>query len=164
MTTALMFTDIVDSTPLIGVIGDEAWEALLRWHHRTLRSLFAGDGGREVENTGDGFFVAFDQPQAAVDCAVEIQRTLAKQREDQGFAPAVRIGLHLGEVTEMAATLAGEEVHKAARIGSHAAAGEIVASVELADLVDTPRGVRDPRSIELKGFADEVNVISLPWK
>ena len=163
-TSALMFTDIVDSTPLIGVIGDEAWEKLLRWHHRTLRSLFAAHGGREVENTGDGFFAAFDEPQAAVDCAIEIQQTLAKQREEHGFAPGVRIGLHVGEVTEMAATLAGEEVHKAARIGSHAAGGEIVASVDLASLVDTSDGRSEAHSIEVKGFSDAIEVVTLAWR
>ena len=63
-TLALMFTDIVDSTALIGVIGDQAWEQLLRWHNKTLRSLFAGAGGNEVENTGDGFFASFDRLQA----------------------------------------------------------------------------------------------------
>jgi hypothetical protein len=31
-----MFTDIVRSTDLIGVIGDDAWEHLLTWHDRTL--------------------------------------------------------------------------------------------------------------------------------
>ncbi|GMQ86196.1 MAG: hypothetical protein BMS9Abin07_1769 [Acidimicrobiia bacterium] len=160
-TAALMFTDIVDSTPLIGVIGDEAWEQLLRWHDRTLRSLFAGHGGREVDNTGDGFFVSFHQPQAAVDCAVEIQRTLFKQREDHGFAPEVRIGLHVGEVTEMATSLAGGEVHKTARISSHAAGGEILASAELAALVQDAAG--EPRSIELKGFAAKADVVSVPW-
>lgn len=161
-TAALMFTDIVDSTPLIGVIGDEAWEQLLRWHDRTFRSLFASHGGREVESTGDGFFVAFHRPQSAVDCAIDIQRTLFKQREDHGFAPEVRIGLHVGEVTETPTSLAGGEVHKAARIGSHAAGGEILASAELAGLVRDVVG--DPRSIELKGFAARADVVNVAWK
>ena len=34
-----LFTDIVGSTALIGVIGDEAWDDLRRWHDQTLRSL-----------------------------------------------------------------------------------------------------------------------------
>lgn len=32
-----MFTDIVKSTNLIEAIGDEAWQALLRWHNQTLQ-------------------------------------------------------------------------------------------------------------------------------
>lgn len=163
-TTALMFTDIVDSTALIGVIGDEAWEQLLRWHHRTLRSLFASHAGREVENTGDGFFAAFDDAQDSVSCAVEIQRTFASQRTEHGFAPQIRIGLHVGEVTEIGATLAGEDVHKAARICGHGVAGEILASLDVVGIVDPPFTPSEPRRIELKGFTDEAEVVTLPWE
>src|SRR3954452_5474498 len=52
-----LFTDIVGSTNLADVLGDEAWEALLSWHDETLRGLFAGHHGHEVVSTGDGFFV-----------------------------------------------------------------------------------------------------------
>lgn len=161
-TATLMFTDIVDSTRLIGVIGDESWEQLLRWHHRTLRSLFAAQGGREVENTGDGFFVAFEDGTQAVRCALDIQRTLAEQRREHGFAPVVRIGLHTGEVTEIASTMAGENVHKAARICGAAQGGEILATVDLE--LHLPPGVAavDHRTVTLKGFADPVPVISVP--
>ena len=35
-----MFTDIVDSTRLVEMLGDEQWESLLAWHDRTLRACF----------------------------------------------------------------------------------------------------------------------------
>ena len=41
-----MFTDIVTSTDLVGVIGDQAWEKLLRWHDREFRKSIAEHGGR----------------------------------------------------------------------------------------------------------------------
>ncbi len=41
VTRTFMFTDIVTSTDLVGLIGDEAWGELLRWHDRELRSAFA---------------------------------------------------------------------------------------------------------------------------
>ncbi len=105
--------------------------------------------------------MSFERPQAAVDCAVEIQQTLAKQRREHGFAPDVRIGLHVGEVTEMAASLAGEDVHRASRIAGHAAGGEILASHELAQLTGS---AGETRSIELKDFAGEIEVVSLTWR
>jgi len=51
---AFMFTDIVKSTDLVGVIGDEAWENLLAWDDQALRSLFASHGGEVAHHTGDG--------------------------------------------------------------------------------------------------------------
>ena len=61
VTRTFMFTDIVTSTDLVGLIGDDAWGELLRWHDRELRSAFAQHRGEEVEHTGDGFFVAFER-------------------------------------------------------------------------------------------------------
>ncbi len=89
-----MFTDIVKSTNLAEAMGDDAWLELLRWHDETLRSAFAAHSGEEVGTTGDGFFVGFDSPDAAIACAVAIQRRLADHRKQHGFAPQVRIGLH----------------------------------------------------------------------
>ena len=60
VTRTFMFTDIVTSTDLIGLVGDEAWAELLSWHNRELRSAFASHRGEEVKSTGDGFFVTFD--------------------------------------------------------------------------------------------------------
>ena len=94
-----MFTDIVTSTDLVGLIGDEAWAELLHWHDRELRSAIAQHRGEDVNHTGDGFFVAFERAVDSVECAVEIQRRLSRHRRDHGFAPRVQIGLHTAEAT-----------------------------------------------------------------
>jgi tetratricopeptide (TPR) repeat protein len=85
-----MFTDIVSSTNLVELIGDEAWGHLVRWHNETLASLVAAYAGEVVRTMGDGFFVTFDTPRDGVGCAVAIQRALAEHRRDHGFAPWVR--------------------------------------------------------------------------
>ena len=117
VTKTFMFTDIVTSTDLVGLIGDEAWGELLKWHDRDLRSAFANHRGEEVKHTGDGFFVAFERASDALDCAVDIQRRLARHRREQGFAPTVRIGLHTAEATRQGRDYSGRGVHVAARIG-----------------------------------------------
>jgi len=67
-----MFTDLVQSTKLVEAIGDEAWRYLLAWHDTKLRSLFSAYQGQEVDHAGDGFFVAFSTPRAAVACAAAV--------------------------------------------------------------------------------------------
>jgi len=157
-----MFTDMVGSTALVEALGDEAWAALLRWHDDTLRSLFAGHQGEEVSETGDGFFVGFDSPEAALACAVAIQRRLAEQRQAQGFAPQVRIGVHASEVTQVAQNFRGKGVHEAARIAALAGGGEILASRVTA--AGSRYQASEARTVTLKGIAEPVEIVSISWR
>ena len=158
-----MFTDIVRSTDLVEVIGDEAWEDLLRWHDTTLRSLFAANSGDIGHHTGDGFFVAFQDPASAIRAAIAVQRALSQHRREHGFALQVRIGVHHGEATRRGEDYGGGEVHKAARIAALAEGGEILASRETVDAAD---GVptSESRDVTLKGFAQPVAVVSISWR
>ena len=159
-----MFTDIVTSTDLIGLIGDEAWEELLRWHDRELRSSFAQHRGEEVNHTGDGFFVAFERPSDGLECAVDIQRRLARHRHEHGFAPKVRIGLHTAEASHQGREYRGRGVHVAARIGAAAATDEIlVSSAAVSGLSSVRFALSDPRQLSLKGVEEPVEARSVDW-
>lgn len=156
-----MFTDIVKSTNLLEALGDEAWESLLRWHDQTLRTLFVGHHGEEVVSTGDGFFVGFDTPDAALACAVDIQRTLAEHRRAHGFAPQVRIGVHASDANQVGRNFSGKGVHEAARIAALAEGGQILASRQTASAQVT---VSEPRTVTLKGIADAIEVVTVEWR
>lgn len=158
-----LFTDICDSTPLLEAIGDEAWQSLVAWHDRTLRALFAEHGGEEVDHAGDGFFVAFPDPQRAARCAIAIQLSLAEHRRTHGFAPQLRAGIHAAEVQQARGSYWGKGVHEAARIGELAEAGEILASQETAEHLDGIAST-ETRSVQLKGLAEPVEVVCLSWR
>jgi class 3 adenylate cyclase len=157
-----MFTDMVSSTQMAELLGDEEWGTLLQWHDETLRGLFAAHKGHEVIATGDGFFIDFDSPDDALACAVSIQRTLANQRKEHGFAPRVRIGIHLADATQVGQNYRGKGVHQASRIAGAAAASEILASRETVE--QTSHRASAPRSVELKGIAEPVEVVSVEWQ
>ena len=160
-----MFTDIVTSTDLVGLIGDEAWGQLLQWHDREMRSAFASHRGEEVNSTGDGFFVAFESADDGLDCAVDIQRRLARHRREHGFAPTVRIGLHTTEASRHGRDYQGRGVHVAARIGAAATGGEIlVSSAALGAMQSVRFGLSDPRQLTLKGVDETVEVRSVNWQ
>ena len=161
VTKTFMFTDIVGSTNLAEALGDAAWESVLDWHDHALRALFAEHNGEEVKQTGDGFFVAFDNPWEAVECAVAIQRRLAEHRKEAGFAPAVRIGLHSVEATRKGRDYAGKGVHEAARIGALATGGEILASAGVVRAAKARFPVSEARMVELKGVSEPVAVASI---
>ena len=165
VTKTFMFTDIVTSTDLIGLIGDNAWEALLAWHDRELRAAFAALRGTEVNHTGDGFFVSFEQVADAVEAAVAIQRRLAEHRREHGFAPSVRIGLHTAEATVDGADYRGQGVHLAARVAAVASGEEIVISESAIEAAGTiPFPISEGREVELKGIKGPVRVHSVEWR
>jgi class 3 adenylate cyclase len=163
-TRTFMFTDIFQSTDLVELLGDESWEHLLTWHDQTLRAAFAAHGGEEIKHGGDGFFVAFPSPSMAMDCAVEIQRSLSQHRKAHGFAPQVRIGLHEAEATMRGKDFGGKGVHVAARIAAAAEAGEILITSESCDGLAADYSVSAIREIKLKGIAEPVSVASVDWR
>jgi class 3 adenylate cyclase len=165
LTRTFMFTDIVTSTDLVGLIGDDAWTALLGWHDRELRSSFAEHHGDVVNTTGDGFFVAFERAGDAIECAVDIQKRLARHRREHGFAPKVRIGLHTAEATRKGRDYTGGGVHVAARIGAAAGGEEVLASTATLDDITPNRfGASEPREITLKGVDAPVEVRTIDWR
>jgi class 3 adenylate cyclase len=158
-----MFTDIVKSTNLVELIGDEAWGHLVRWHNETLASLVAAHAGEVVRTTGDGFFVTFDSPRDGIECAVAIQRSLAAHRRDHGFAPWVRIGLYRAEATKEGGDWSGIGVHAAARIGALAEAEEILVSRDTLDDNDLSFTTAGSRSVVLKGISRPIEIVSVAW-
>jgi class 3 adenylate cyclase len=164
-TRTFMFTDIVTSTDLIGLVGDDAWAELLAWHNRELRSSFASHRGAEAKSTGDGFFVAFERAADAIECAVDIQRRLARHRREHGFAPDVRIGLHAAEATPDGRDYSGRGVHIAARIGGAASGQEILVSTDVLEGAGRSRfKVSEPRALNLKGVREPVEVRAIEWR
>jgi class 3 adenylate cyclase len=164
VTRTFMFTDIVSSTSLIGVIGDAAWQDLIRWHDDALRTVIAEHGGEEIRHQGDGLVVSFDDAGRAIQCAIAIQRRLADHRRAHGFAPAVRIGVHLAEATRRGLDYAGVGVHEAARVGALAGDGEILVTRAALDASADDVATGAARTVELKGIADPVEVLPVAWR
>jgi len=161
MVKTFMFTDIVGSTKLAEAIGEKPWSKILSWHDRTLRGLFEKHRGEEVKHLGDGFFVTFDTPTDAIECAVEIQQELNDHSETAGFAPDIRIGLHRAEATRKGSDYEGKGVHEAARIGALAGAGEIIASEWVIREAGTRFPVSELRPVTLKGISEPMKVASI---
>ena len=158
-----LFTDIVDSTKLLETLGDEKWKRLLARHNELVRERIVDSGGEVVKQTGDGFFASFENPKAAIDAAVAIQRALGAEI----VAPDVRIGAHAGGAfrTDSDSTdYGGQGVHVAARIGAAAQGGEILVSTETLDGVETAFRLSEPRDELLKGLEQPVEVTSVDWR
>ena len=154
---AIMFSDIVGYTSMMA--GDEATalrtvEACRRIH----RDLIAANGGRLLEEQGDGVLAMFPSVSAAVAAAREIQTAAHANGSFQ-----LRIGIHLGEVLERGGGVFGDGVNLASRIHGLAEPGTIVASEAVYENVRNKDGVActDLGEHQLKGVDQPVRLFSI---
>src|SRR5262249_17024364 len=77
-TVTIVFTDIVDSTVLLGRLGDHTWLDVLRRHNALIEQATAAHGGTVVETQGDGSMLAFPSARRAVGCARAIQSAVSR--------------------------------------------------------------------------------------
>ena len=134
-TFTFLFTDIEDSTALLGRLGEGLYAQLLADHHALIRSGLAAHDGREVDTQGDAFFAVFSSPTACVAAAMEMQRALAAHAWPGGEHVRVRMGVHTGEAEKTAAGLVGLDVHRAARVAAAGYGGQVLLSGTAAALV-----------------------------
>jgi class 3 adenylate cyclase/tetratricopeptide (TPR) repeat protein len=138
----ILVSDIVASSALIRRSGDVKAHYLMQRHNALLRGSLAAHEGTEVTHTGDGIEAAFTTASNAVDCAVDIQKALARHNRDH---PAdgirVRIGLNAGEPIATEGRLFGAAVHAAFGICARAGPGQILVSDVVAQLLEG-KGVR----------------------
>ncbi len=143
----VMFTDLVGSTERAAQLGDRAWRDLLAQHHALVRRELARFRGQERDTAGDGFFATFDGPARAIRAGQAMVVSI------DALGLEARIGIHVGECELHEGKLAGFAVNVGARVAATAAAGEVVVSSTVRDLV-AGSGLmfedRGPR--ELKGI------------
>ena len=103
---AILFSDIEESTALNERIGDRAWVRLIGRHDKLIRRHVHNHRGHVVKSQGDGFMVAFADPEQAVRCGIDVQRALSKR--PNGIR--VRIGIHAGKSVRRGDDLFGRNV------------------------------------------------------
>src|SRR3954462_2434422 len=165
----IMFTDMVGYSAL-AQRDDQLAVELLEEHRRLLREIFPRFNGTEIKTIGDAFLVEFSSALEAAQCAIEIQRTLAKRNHDVTSDRRIelKIGIHIGDVIHRDGDVYGDGVNIASRIEQLAGAGGICVSM------DVERQIRNALEARFEKFgsADLKNItlpmelfrIVLPWE
>jgi adenylate cyclase len=166
---AIMFTDMVGYTALSQRNEPLALE-LLEEHRRILRSIFPRFNGTEIKTIGDAFLVEFHSALEAAQCALEIQRTLAKRNPDVSADRRIelRIGIHVGDVVHREGDVYGDGVNVASRIQPVAGIGGICISVDVERQIHHALDARFEKlaPVELKNVEVPMDLfrIVLPWE
>ncbi len=135
----LVFTDIQNSATLWERLGD-AFRPVLDRHNTLIRELIGRWEGYEVKCLGDSFMIAFARASNAVQCAIDIQRTLAAATWPAEVGELlIRIGMHSGEPflgydASGRPDYFGPMVNRAARTAAAGHGGQILASAATRDI------------------------------
>ena len=117
---AVLFTDLVDSTPSAVAAGDTFWRATLDRYETMVARTVDRHHGTLVKRTGDGALATFPSGSQAIDAAIELGRAT----QDLGLDG--RTGIHVGEVEQRNGDIGGIAVHLASRVMGEADPGQIV--------------------------------------
>jgi len=132
---AIMFTDIVGYTALMGSDEKKTFELLHR--NRKLQKLTIEKyKGKLLKVMGDGILASFNSSSDAVRCAGEIQNR--GTNEDI----RLRIGIHAGEVVFEGSDVLGDGVNVASRLEKLADAGSIYISGSVYKDIKNKEGIR----------------------
>src|SRR5690349_24064620 len=166
---AIMFTDMVGYSALTQH-DEKLAQELLEEHRQLLREMFPRFNGIEIKTIGDAFLVEFNSALEAAQCAIEIQRTLAKHNADASAERQiqVRIGIHIGDVVHRGGDVYGDGVNIASRIEPLAGPGGICVSMDVERQIHNALEARleKLKPTELKNISVPMDLfrIVLPWE
>jgi serine/threonine protein kinase len=158
---AIMFIDIVGYSRMMGK-DEEATIKLLEEYESLVSPLISRHKGIILKKIGDGLFCEFSSAIDAVDCSLEIQKTIHgyNQKSAQRNNIYLRIGIHVGDVIKKNNDLFGDGVNVAARIEPLAPPGGIYISDSVHSAISShPRfKIRDIGLSALKNIEKQHNL------
>ncbi|HKA26925.1 MAG TPA: response regulator, partial [Gaiellaceae bacterium] len=158
MTLTFFFSDIEDSTGLLGRLGD-AYPDALADSRALIRNAVTQEGGREIDCRGDEHFCVFNSPEAGAAAAITAQRAFASHTWPGNEHFRVRIGLHSGEAESKDNDYVGIDVHRASRICQAAHGGQVLASADVASAAGPL--ARDLGTFEFRGLGHPERIYQL---
>ena len=150
---SLLFCDLRHFTSFANLHGDAAaLEVLARFGEAVEDNL--GEHGRIVKALGDGYMLAYPDPDAAVTSVLEIRAAMG------GEEPSVHAGLHHGRAVFREGDYFGRAVNLAARLLGRARADEMLATAAVAEATEE-HAWQSLGEMKLLGFPDRIEVYAL---
>jgi DNA-binding NarL/FixJ family response regulator len=154
-----VFTDVENSTGLVLELG-EAYTQVIAAHRRLVRDALEQHGGYEIDCRGDEFFLAFGDPQKAVETAIEIQRNHRVHDWPEAREVRVRIGVHTGRPAIEDDDYVGIDLHYVSRLCDAGHGGQVLLSEATVGALDEVP-VKNLGLHELKGLRRTEQIFQL---
>jgi len=154
---AIMFTDIVGYTALMGNDEKKAFE-LLSVNRSIQRPIIEENNGRWIKEMGDGVMASFKTASDAVNAAMKIQEACNATNNFK-----LKIGIHLGEVVFENDDVYGDGVNIASRIETLGVSSSILLSKSVRDQVknNTELQMISLGSFEFKNVEEPIEIFAI---
>jgi len=167
-TLAILFADVVGSTHLYEVLGDDRARATVQQCLAVMKQATEHYGGTVIKTMGDEVMSTFPSADDALNAANQMQQRITNtiRIETDDSHVSIRIGCHFGPVVAEDRDIFGAAVHTANRMTSQAKAGQILTTSTLVEQL-TPQWKALVRQIDVatpKGQSDEVAVFEVLWQ
>lgn len=165
---AVLFADVVGSTRLYELLGDNRARELILVCIEIMREATERNRGTVIKTIGDEILSIFPTPDDAVNAASEMHQDVAARPEllVQGQHVSIRIGCHFGPVVFERKDIFGASVHTANRVTSQAKAGQVILSAEALRRC-SPEWRAVSRRVDvaaLRGLAEEIELYEVLWQ
>ncbi|MFM1885061.1 MAG: hypothetical protein RL026_218 [Pseudomonadota bacterium] len=165
---AVVFADVVGSTHIYDVLGDQRARAIVSACIDVMREATEVHGGTVIKTMGDEVMATFPVADRALDAAAQMQRVVSNHPElvVEGQQVALRIGCHFGPVVLDNRDVFGATVHVANRMTSQAKPGQIITTAATCDAItaDWRAQVRQIDIALIKGQGHEVTLFEVLWQ
>lgn len=165
---AILFADVVGSTHLYEVMGDERARETVQQCLKIMREATEQFGGTVIKTMGDEILATFPSADDAMNAASQMQKRITSSRQlgADSAQVAIRIGCHYGPVVAEDRDIFGAAVHTANRMTSQAKAGQILTTdFTVRQLTSEWRALT--RQIDIatvKGHTGEMALFEVLWQ
>ena len=164
---AILFADVVGSTELYEVLGDDKARETVGHCLAIMKAATEEHQGQVIKTIGDEVMATFPSVDDAMNAAATMQQQISNN-DDLGAADkrvSIRVGCHYGPVKFENRDIFGAAVHTANRMTSQAKARQIVTTGSTVDLMgpDWRSVARQIDVATVKGKRDEVALFEVLW-
>ena len=164
----IMFADVVGSTQLFELLGDDIARATIAETLELLTSVTNSHGGTVIKTIGDEVMCTFPEAEDSANAATEMHETLedANDMREEGPKIKIRIGMHFGPALLEGGDVFGDAVNVAARMAAQAKGGQIITTKTTIDLLDpvTQASSRFVDRAPIKGKKEDIEIYEIIWQ
>ena len=163
----IMFADIVGSTRLYEIMGDEVAEKLVTTTLKQLSEIVNKSHGVTIKTGGDDVMCSFSNVENALNAARDMHLFLAQRTApSKDYKIAIRIGAHTGPVIESEGDIYGDAVNLAARVAALARGGKTLVTGYTVEQLSEVTRKRCQRltTTTVKGKELPIDVYDVVWE